>query len=48
MVFLIKLATNAMEKGVRVIIYSGNDHSLITHTGLEGVSSPALHLSLHH
>ena len=48
MVFLIKLVTNAMEKSVRVIIYSGNNHLLITHTGLEGVSSPALRLSLHH
>ena len=38
MVFLTDLATNATEKGVHVIIYSGNDDSLVAHTGSQGES----------
>ena len=38
MVFLTELATNATEKGVHVIIYSGNDDSLVAHTGSQGES----------
>ena len=36
MAFLTELATNATERGVHVIIYSGNDDSLVSHMGSEG------------
>ncbi|KAI0714404.1 alpha/beta-hydrolase [Cerioporus squamosus] len=35
MVFLTELATNASIRGVRVVIYSGNDDSLVAHRGSE-------------
>ena len=38
MTFLTELATNATERGVHVIIYSGNDDSLVAHVGSEGES----------
>ena len=38
MVFLTELATNATEKSVHVIIYSGNDDSLVAHPGSQGES----------
>ncbi|KAL4244407.1 Carboxypeptidase [Abortiporus biennis] len=37
MVFLDELATNASQKNVGVVIYSGNDDSLVAHTGSEVV-----------
>ena len=36
MAFLTELATNATAQGVHVIIYSGNDDSLVSHFGSEG------------
>lgn len=36
MAFLTDLATNATEHGVHVVIYSGNDDSLVPHRGSEG------------
>ena len=36
MAFLTDLATNATERGVRIVIYSGNDDSLVPHYGSEG------------
>ena len=37
MSFLTELATNATERGVHVIVYSGNDDSLVAHFGSEGM-----------
>ena len=37
MAFLTDLATNATAHGVHVILYSGNDDSLIAHRGTEVV-----------
>lgn len=36
--FLSELATNASQHGVPVVIYSGNDDSLVPHFGNEGTS----------
>jgi len=36
MAFLTDLATNATERGLRIIIYSGNDDSLLPHLGSQG------------
>lgn len=36
MAFLTELATNATERDVHVIIYSGNDDSILSHRGSEG------------
>ncbi len=36
MVFLSELATNASKRGVPVIIYSGNDDSVVAHYSSEG------------
>ena len=36
MAFLSDLATNATEQGIHVILYSGNDDSLVAHRGTEG------------
>ncbi|KAH9930296.1 Alpha/Beta hydrolase protein [Fomitopsis serialis] len=36
MAFLTELATNASERGVQVVLYSGNDDSLISHRSTEG------------
>lgn len=36
MAFLTDLAANATERGVHVVIYSGNDDSLVAHRGSEG------------
>ena len=36
MVFLTDLATNATEHGVHVVIYSGNDDSLVSHMSSQG------------
>ena len=45
MVFLTELATNATDHEVRVVVYSGNDDSLVAHIGSEGESSRAfIHL----
>ena len=43
MAFLDELATNATHRNVSVLIYSGNDDSLVAHRGSEGVypSTPA-------
>ena len=38
MAFLDDLATNATLKDVSVVIYSGNDDSLVSHRGSEGLS----------
>lgn len=37
MVFLTEMATNASEHGLSVILYSGNDDTLIEHRGTEGL-----------
>ena len=36
MAFLTDLATNATEQGLSIVIYSGNDDSLIPHLGSQG------------
>ncbi len=38
MTFLSELAANASERNVGVLIYSGNDDSLVSHRSSEGVS----------
>ncbi|KAJ3783316.1 alpha/beta-hydrolase [Lentinula aff. detonsa] len=37
MAFMTELATNASERGVHIIIYEGNDDSLVAHRGLQVV-----------
>ncbi len=44
MAYLNELATNASHQHVSIVIYSGNDDSLVTHRGSEG-KSPARTLS---
>ncbi|KAH9913998.1 alpha/beta-hydrolase [Epithele typhae] len=39
MVFLTDLATNASAQGIQVVLYSGNDDSLVAHRGTEGAYS---------
>jgi carboxypeptidase D len=36
MAFLTDLATNATEHNIPIVIYSGNDDSLVAHRGSEG------------
>lgn len=36
MAFLTDLAANATEQGLNIIIYSGNDDSLVPHLGSQG------------
>lgn len=36
MAFFTDLATNASNRGVHVVIYSGNDDGLVAHFGSEG------------
>lgn len=36
MAFMTELATNASREGVHIIIYEGNDDSLVAHRGLQG------------
>ena len=36
MAFLTELATNASQRGVKIVLYSGNDDSLISHRSTEG------------
>lgn len=46
MAFLTELATNASMKNVQVILYSGNDDSLVSHRGTQG-RYPSNGLCLH-
>lgn len=39
MAFADALAANATTKGVKIVIYSGNDDALVTHRGSEGTTS---------
>ena len=36
MVFMDELAANATARGVRIVLYSGNDDALVAHRGTEG------------
>jgi carboxypeptidase D len=38
MAFMTELAANASEKGVGIVIYEGNDDSLVAHRGLQGLN----------
>lgn len=47
MAFFTDLATNASKAGVSIVLYSGNDDSLVAHRGTEGEwcrpNMPTLH-----
>ena len=45
MVFLDDLAANATAKGVHVVLYSGNDDTLVPHRGTGGESYAFCHLN---
>lgn len=39
MAFLNELAANASAQSVKIVIYSGNDDSLVSHRGSEGMAN---------